>query len=199
MKNMADYLDSAGMKVYIIDNNSDYQPLLDYYASSKYEVIRMDKNYGYTVFWDKNLYEKFNINGKYILTDSDLDISEIPKDFLSVLERGLEKYPQYDKCGFSLKINDLPDNNLTTQIKNWETQFWKKPLDDEYFHADIDTTFALYKVNYHTYSAIRTNIPYCAKHVPWYYEKFDLLSEDEKYYFNSIDSLTHWSKEIKNL
>ena len=62
MKDMADYLSDAGMDVYIIDNNSTYEPLLEYYKSTKYKVIRMDQNYGYDVFWSQNIYNKLNLN-----------------------------------------------------------------------------------------------------------------------------------------
>jgi len=200
MKNMADYLHDAGLEVYIIDNNSTYEPLLDYYKTTKYNVIRMNDNYEYKVFWTQDIYNKLNMNERYILTDSDLDLSNIPNDFLQILEDGLNKYPQFDKCGFSLKIDDLPDTDIHNEIRDWEHRNWKKQLDEMYYDAEIDTTFALYKVNKHSYNGIRTNVPYSAKHIPWYYTNNDDLPEDEKYYFNSIKRLsTFWTdKMFKN-
>lgn len=198
MKNMADYLASNNIEVYIIDNNSDYLPLLEYYEETHHCVIKMKKNYGYTVFWDQNIYEKLNLNERYILTDSDLKINHIPNDFLNVLNEGLDRYKNYDKCGFSLDIDDLPNNNLTTQVKNWEMKYWLTPLDNLYYEANIDTTFALYRVNHHSYSGIRTNKPYCAKHMPWYYESINDLSLDEIHYFKSLNKSTHWSSIINN-
>jgi hypothetical protein len=198
MKNMADFLYEHGLDVYIIDNNSTYLPLLDYYKETKYNVLRMDKNYGYKVFWEQKLYNNLGLNERYILTDSDLDLSQIPDNFLSILERGLDKYPQFGKCGFSLEINGLPNTEVGNGAKSWETHFWESPLDEMYFKADIDTTFALYKVNYHSLNGIRTNRPYTAKHVPWHYTDYNSLSEDEKYYLDTITTSTSWSKELKN-
>ena len=156
----------------------------------------MDDNYGYKVFWEQNIYNELGTNERYIITDSDLDLSLIPKNFLKVLNDGLDKYPVYDKCGFSLEIDDLPDTEIGNGAKKWEQKFWNTKLDNVYFKADIDTTFALYKHNKHSYSALRTDYPYVAKHVPWYYDIFHELPIDEQYYFNSIVTPTHWSSKV---
>lgn len=180
---MADFLFAHGISPIFVDNNSDYPPLLEYYKTTKYEVVRMDKNYGYKVVWEQNLLERLNITGNYIVTDPDLDLSSIPDDFLAVLEEGLRRYPQFDKCGFSLEINDLPPTDFCPA--NYEKQFWQHKLDDMYFKAAIDTTFALYKVPFHSFNALRTNRPYTAKHMPWYYFDFEDMPIDEQYYFKT--------------
>ena len=181
--NMAGFLSDHGIDPVFVDNNSDYKPLLEYYRTTPFEVVRMRENYGYKVVWEQNLLERLGITGNYIVTDPDLDLSGIPDDFLSVLEQGLIKYPQYDKCGFSLEINDLPPTDFCPA--NYEKQFWQRPLDDMYFKAAIDTTFALYKTSFHSYNAIRTNRPYCCRHMPWYYFKFEDMPVDEQYYFRT--------------
>lgn len=180
---IADFLFEHGISPVFIDNNSDYPPLLEYYKETKYEVIRMDQNYGYKVIWDQGVLSKLGITGNYIVTDPDLDLTDIPDDFLSVLEEGLRRYPQYDKCGFSLEINDLPPTDFCPA--GYEQQFWQRPLDKEYFAAPIDTTFALYKVPFHSFNAIRTNRPYTCRHMPWYYFDFEDMPEDEQYYFRT--------------
>lgn len=197
--NMADYLFDCGITPVIIDNHSVYQPLLEYYKTCKYEVIKLNQNYGHTVVWDTNILNRLNIDGEYIITDPDLDISNIPKDFLNVLREGLNKYPKYDKCGFSLRLTDLPNNHFTHFIYKTEINYWRKPLDNIYFDAAIDTTFALYRtgVKIKTFNSIRTNEPYSAKHVPWYYTKMNELSEDEKYYFKTIQTSTYYSHNLK--
>ena len=192
-KKTADFLFAHGIDPVFVDNNSDYPPLLEYYMTTKYEVIRMDKNYGYKVVWEQNLLEKLGITGNYIVTDPDLDLSSIPDDFLGVLEEGLRRYPQFDKCGFSLEINDLPSTNFYPV--GWEKQFWQRPLDNMYFNAAVDTTFALYKVPYHSFNALRTNRPYTAKHLPWYYFNFEDMPEDEQYYFKTCKE-THSMRGI---
>jgi hypothetical protein len=198
LKNIAERLYKLGFDINIIDNHSSYQPLLDWYKTIPYNIIMMDANYTHTVFWSKQLYKNV-IGERYIVTDPDLDISEIPDDFITFLNKGLDKYPSFDKCGFSLKINDLPDTPIANEAKGWEQKFWQCKLDDMYYAADIDTTFSLYRenANVHILKALRTEAPYCAKHIPWYYTNFEELPEDEQFYYNSSKSCTFWSKYIK--
>lgn len=193
---MADYLVECDITPIFIDNNSNYPPLIEYYKNCNYRVIRMDKNYGHSVIWDNNILEKMNINDEFIITDPDLEISEIPKDFLNVLRSGLDKYPYYKKCGFSLRTSDIPNTKQKEFILRSENVFWRKPIDDQFFIADIDTTFALYRTKKKTLTALRTNEPYSAKHIPWYYEDINKLPEDEYYYFNTIQTYTYYSHRL---
>lgn len=181
--NMANFLSEHGISPVFVDNNSDYPPLLEYYKITPYQVVLCDKNWGYKVVWEQDVLKKLGITGNYIVTDPDLDLTGIPDDFLSVLEEGLRRYPQFDKCGFSLEINDLPPTDFCPA--GYEKQFWQHPLDDRYFAAPIDTTFALYKKPIHSFNALRTNRPYTARHMPWYYFDFDDMPIDEQYYFRT--------------
>ena len=197
---MAEFLSkNKNVDVYIIDNASTYEPLLEWYKTCPYKVIHMDGNHGHTVFWKKGLYTQYVKEGNYILTDSDLDLSTIPDNWLEVLEEGLKKYP-YAKVGFSLETNDLPDTPFKNEIQAWESQFWPpkaRQLDEMFIEAHVDTTFSLHRTNEHgVYSSLRTNRPYTAKHVPWYYTDFDQLPEDEQYYFNTLKTSTLWSRQF---
>lgn len=183
---MANWLSERGIEPIIIDNNSNYPLLIEYYASvCPYHVVHMDNNYGHRVVWEQDILNKLGINDQYLLTDPDLDLTGVPDDFLEVMQEGLKRYTRFDKCALSLEINDLPDSNEGSFIRKHEAIYWQKPLDNRYFKADTDTTFALYRkgVNRYSYSAIRTNRPYTCKHVPWYYIDFESLSEEDKYYF----------------
>jgi hypothetical protein len=183
---MAIWLNERGIEPVFVDNSWNYLPLIQYYDKTPFQVVRLSKNYGHTVIWDADLLTQLKIEGNYILTDPDLDLTGIPDDFLQVMEQGLIKYPQFDKCGLSLEINDLKKKSII----DFEKHYWQYPLDDLYFNAPVDTTFALYKARYYTFNAMRTNRPYTCKHVPWYYD-FDNLPEDEKYYFmNAGESST---------
>lgn len=197
---MADWLSARGCNVIFIDNNSEYPSLIEYYKNCNYKVLRLPYNYGHTVIWNYPVLDKLGINGRYILTDPDLDLTGIPDDFLSVLHAGLDKYPQFIKCAFSLEINDLPDNEEGRYLKNGtEAPYWTNPLDPMYFDAITDTTFALYRGRCeYTHSAIRTNRPYTARHIPWYYTDFNKLPEDEKYYYIKANkSCSHKDRFIK--
>ena len=189
---LANWVAERGCEPVFIDNNSTYQPLIEYYDKCPFQVMRMNENYGHNVVWEHDLVNRLGIEGQYIVTDPDLDLSNIPDDFLAVLEEGLKRYPQFDKCGFSLEINDLP-NQVTI---DWESQYWRYPLDPMYFSASIDTTFALYKVNKISLSGIRTNRPYTAKHIPWYYDLYEKLPEDELYYYHTQNDETRSHSNI---
>jgi hypothetical protein len=171
-----------GLCPVIIDNNSTYVPLLEYYMQRcPFQVVRMPENYGAHVVWEQNVLQQLGITGKYIVTDPDLDLSNIPGNFLEVLEEGLRRYPQFDKCGFSLETKGATSPGTV----EWESQFWKQPLDNLYFNAAIDTTFALYKTPVFSYKGIRTNRPYTAIHVPWAYTHVKDLPEDEQFYYRT--------------
>lgn len=192
--NLAFWAYTNGLEPIIIDNNSDYIPLLEYYAQRcPFQVLRMDQNYGAHVVWKQNVLQQLGITGNYIVTDPDLDCSNIPDDFLSVLEEGLRRYPQFDKCGFSLETKGATSQGTI----EWESQFWKYPLDARYFNAAIDTTFALYKTHEFSYKGIRANRPYTAIHVPWTYTHVKELPEDEQHYYKTQNEDTASHTHVK--
>ena len=198
---MVDWLALRGIEPVFIDNGSDYKPLLDYYKTTPYQVIQLNVNHGHTCVWipELKIFERLGIKDRYIVSDPDLDLTSVPDDFLSVMNEGLNKYPHYSKCGLSLEINDLPPTEEGYFIRyRCEAQYWKDPLDNMYFRAATDTTIALYREDCreYTHSAIRTNRPYTARHLPWYYTDFKLLSEEEQNYFRSASDSSSGKKRL---
>lgn len=200
-RKLADWVAQRGCDPIFVDNNSDYPPLLEYYAKTNYRVLRLPTNYGHTILWQYPLLSTLGIKERFIYTDPDLDLTGVPDDFVKVLNNGLDRYKEYDKCALSLEINDLPNSEEGNYIKNGpEKPMWEDPLDDMYFRAITDTTFALYRypIGQYSHSAIRTNRPYTCKHIPWYYTDFNKLSEDEKYYYKSANkSCSHKDRFMK--
>jgi hypothetical protein len=127
-----------------------------------------------------------------------LDLSLVPSDFLKVLNSGLNKYKQYDKCGLSLQIDDLPDTDEGNYIKHHEGKYWVKSLAGGYFDSPVDTTFALYRegVKEYNHNGIRSARPYTAKHIPWYYSDINLLPEDEQYYLKTANESSSGKKRL---
>ena len=202
LQNMIGWLELVGMtKIYIIDNLSTYPPLLEFYKKTKYKVYRLDKNVGHEALWKTHLQMRFCKN-YYIYTDPDLiPIKECPKDFIKYFYDVLDKYPEYDKVGFSLKIDDIPNYYEHKQkVLDWEKQYWDKKVGENLYHANIDTTFALYRPS--TYcqrwdKAIRSGFPYMMKHLPWYLDKNN-LPEEELYYMNNVSNVSSWNeKELR--
>lgn len=195
-------LESRGYRnIYIIDNKSTYPPLLEYYKNCPYTVYMLNRNVGHLSIWETGIYKQFT-DSYFAYTDSDLEIHpDCPNDFMEVFVSLLEKYPKALKVGFSLCIDDLPDHYIhKEQVKEWESQFWKKEIEPNIFKAPIDTTFAVYKPYFkgeiidikHLY--LRTGYPYSMRHTPWYLDNNN-LSEEETYYLTHLKTSTYWSKQ----
>jgi hypothetical protein len=197
---MADWLSARGINPVFVDNGSDYKPLLKYYKNTRYHVFYLLANWGHTCIWNPelNILGRLGITGRYIVSDPDLDLSSVPENFLDVMNLGLDSYPQFDKCGLSLEINDLPNSEEGNFIRFYEARYWQHPLDSHYFEAAVDTTFALYRegVKEYSHSAIRTNRPYTVKHLPWYITDFNLLSDEEKNYFRTANESSSGKKRL---
>ena len=185
--------------IFIIDNNSTFPTLLEYYAKCPYHVFRLKQNAGHLALWKTDIYKKF-INDYYVYTDPDVvPIDECPDDFLSFFKDTLEKYKFAQKVGFSLKIDDLPDcYSKKDEVINWEKQYFETKVEDHLYLAQVDTTFALYRpwanngANY-CVQTFRTAYPYSVRHMPWYINSSN-LPEEEQYYIEHSETSTHWTK-----
>jgi len=181
--------------IHIIDNASDYKPLLDFYKQTSYPVYYMP-NMGYCALWDSGLFEKFK-NNYYVYTDSDLEIEEgCPDDFMKLFFVLLNKYPDVTKVGFGLKIDDIPETYCRREeVIKWESRFFERKRESMAFEADIDTTFALYRPSAYPrermFKALRTSAPYIMRHLPWYEDSANLIDE-QAYYYQTSTQITHW-------
>lgn len=203
LQKLLDGLEQRGYQnIHILDNQSTYTPLLDFYKTTKYKVHFLDKNYGFRALWKSKLYHKFKGNF-FVYTDSDLEILEdCPNDFLEYFREELIKNRFFSKIGFSLKIDDLPDHySLKDEVIKWETQFYKNKKGNLY-KAAVDTTFALYRpfsfkhLRSKHANCYRTALPYQMRHLPWYVDHNN-LSEEELFYLKTtqVDS---WVKKLEN-
>lgn len=195
-KELVDYLYSVGLKkIIILDNQSTYKPLLDYYKVTKAEVIRLDANLGHLSLWKSGLYDKYKWNF-FVYTDSDiLPVEECPDNFMEKFYAILLKNTRIKKVGFSIKIDDLPNHfSFKSQVSDYESKYWKNIKSTDCFEAPIDTTFALYKPftglksgEIYTRLALRVMPPYTIRHKPWY-NNTSSLSEEEQYYLTHSNS-----------
>jgi hypothetical protein len=203
---LAAYFDDVSdCRVIVIDNASTYPPLLDWYRGCSYEVVRLEENLGHLAPWRTGLVRRRSKRGLYAVTDPDLDLTACPKDLLNVLELGLRRYPDRRKAGLGLEIGDLPACfPWRRKIRTHSARFWSSPLDDLFFDAPVDTTFALYRsgVSYlqdrrwSVKNCLRTNYPYIARHVPWYLDPRD-LSEEERYYCEHANGSSNIAKCVR--
>lgn len=188
--------------IYIIDNNSTYPPLLEYYRTTPYTVFRLNSNVGYLALWKTGIFKKFR-KSYYVYTDSDMCIDEgCPHNFMQHFLELHKKYKMAQKVGFGLRIDDLPDCfKNKDKVIGHESRFWETQVEKSVYKAEIDTTFALYKPfcggkadrYQQTY---RTGFPYVIRHLPWYVDSAN-PDPEELYYVNSVTQSTHWTKEAK--
>lgn len=188
-------------KIVILDNNSTYPPLLDYFneIESDIKIYRLSKNYGHRVFWKKkDIFDNY-AKGYYVITDPDIvPVDECPHDFLEHFKYILDTNAEINKVGFSLKIDDIPETNKDkATILKWESQFWEKHTKNKNYVAKIDTTFALYRpktimpIWMDFFKAIRVKYPYVAKHGGWYINSKNLTKEQE-YYVKTVSKSSSW-------
>lgn len=202
LKRLITSLEKRGYKnIFVIDNNSDFPPLLEYYEKIPYKVFLLDKNVGFCALWDTYVFNQFR-DQFYVYTDSDIEIiEECPDDFMVVMHYLLNKYRKLGKVGFSLLTDDLPEHfSNRKEVIEWEAQFQVEKIEKLAYAAPVDTTFALYQPNcFGTSFALkgaRTSFPYAARHLPWY-ENTRELTNEQVYYYQNAKAISHWSKKIK--
>lgn len=202
LKQLIASLETKGYRnIVVIDNNSDYPPLLEYYQHTPYRVIRAGQNLGFLALEKLEEYKQLR-KQFFVYTDADvLPVEECPDNFLEVFREILIKDPSVQKVGFSLKTDDLPAHfEDKDKVIAWEAQFRTRQSALGY-EAPIDTTFALHRPyaqigNRYNLRMIRTSHPYEARHLPWY-NNSSKLSEEEKYYISRVEIGTHWSKGLE--
>lgn len=204
LRQLVNFLITRGFEnIIIIDNNSTYPPLLDYYKGiqKKVTIEFNKKNEGHTVFLkNKWIQEKYG-KGYYVITDADIvPNNDLPKDFMNIMINYLDKYfKAINKIGFALKIDDLPNAfPLKEKVLNWEQQFWELEIDNNVYKADLDTTFSLYKPSYPSkfnnkgfVQGIRLAGDFLALHGGWYIDPNN-MSEENIYYYEHSSNSSSW-------
>lgn len=187
-------------KIVIVDNHSTYPPLLEYLETIKENVTvhNLTENMGHMVFWNHSEIYTLYSKGFYIVTDADVvPVKACPEDFVQQLLQKFIENKNYTKVGLSLKLDDIPDSNLSKEeILLWEQQYWTRKNANHTFIAAIDTTFALYRPFY-SYSkadffkGIRTDFPLQARHGGWYIDH-NHLTEEQQFYYSTCNSSSSW-------
>ena len=117
--------------IIIVDNNSTFQPLLDYYKDlpANVTVEYMTKNYGHMVFFKSKELKKKYSKGFFVVTDADIVPNKsLPEDFMKQMIAVMLKYER-KKVVFALRIDDLPETYpLREKVLNWEKRFWAEEL-----------------------------------------------------------------------
>jgi hypothetical protein len=200
LKQVIEWYQKAGYRnIYVLDNQSNYEPLLNYYKEQKVKVIHLNDNYGHLAFWTSGTYKQFYTD-YYVYTDPDVvPVEQCPPDFMNYFMGLLKKYSNIEKVGFGLKIDDLPEHyNKKQDVIAWEKKFWEKQVEPNVYDAALDTTFALYKPytrgDLWVQNALRTGGNYVARHLPWYEDSAHVNAENKFYSDNAKPGASHWIK-----
>ncbi|RED48372.1 glycosyltransferase family A protein [Seonamhaeicola aphaedonensis] len=198
-------LNNGYANIVIIDNNSTYKPLLQYFKTikDKVTIYRLKTNHGHLALWKNQTIFKAHCKGYYVVTDADVvPVTECPEDFMLHFRKLLNKAWDRTKVGFSLKLDDIPETNPSrSKIMNWESKYWTTKIHDVAFKAEIDTTFALYRPGYKYKlkdftKAWRTDYPLQAIHGGWYID-IDNLTEEQEYYIKTANQSASWNINTK--
>jgi hypothetical protein len=191
-------LDAGTRRVVILDNASNYAPLLQWYQALPPGVntLLLPDNHGPYVLWQQGVHRV--LDTPYVLTDSDVvPASFCPADLIGKLLEQLQRFPDAKKVGPALRIDNLPDHYAEADtVRKWESQFWEHPVAPGVFAAPIDTTFALYPARAEFSNEpcnLRLGHPYIVEHTPWYVD--DAAPDDEERHYRAHTSIVHsnWS------
>jgi hypothetical protein len=194
------------VSIVIVDNGSDYPPLLDYYASLDLPNVQVAL-LGFNA-WRKGIAAVAKLLrdfDKFIVTDPDLlPYPSTPDDVVTHLSNLLDRYPAFNHVGLSLEINDLPENVLREKVLRHELQFWSpaaQQLNGEVYVAAVDTTFAMYRRGADVQAlspALRTARPYTLRHIDWYVQP-NKLTPEYLHYLRSVSPVATWAVEIRKV
>lgn len=207
VKNMVEKLKKYKNPIIILDNNSTFKPLFEYYKEIKEElgikitIKLLKENYGSNVY----LKLKHRLPKVFMLSDPDIDINEkMPENFAEILYKLSNKYRVY-KVGLALKLKDKEKFVRCAKKGNplyeYQLQYWKEKIPNkeyELYRAAVDTTFCLINSKYKVKGinpimpAIRIAGNFTARHLPWYKNLLkDMIPSDELYmYFKNNESST---------
>lgn len=185
--------------IIILDNDSTYPPLLEWYSTNPCTVVMLGKNWGHRALWESGYIS--NITTDYVMTDPDLFLSDIPKDVLLYLKDKLTLHP-IGKIGLGLDWECVsPESRYYSHLQSYEKPRWTNSTvkDNVYFGVGIDTTFALYdkSVKQHFTGGASVGRPYVAKHIPWQFTVDERNANDEfMYYLNHANSSCSYKRFI---
>lgn len=187
--------------IYIVDNGSNYEPLLKYYADhlpfDNTHLIRFEKN---AFIENMQAALRDHVNGKYeyyVISDPDImPHPNTPTNFLQVWLSYMETQNLH-RVGFNLITDDLPLylNERQMIIGNERELLSDKEMANYNgfigYKAPIDTTFCLYKAANGGWSAPMNGNDWgnCMRlfkafHLGWYIDG-DHLNDEMRHYFET--------------
>jgi hypothetical protein len=190
------------LDIHIVDHGSTWPPMLSYLDGTRH-TVHYQGDRPPRALWDKTGLIQSIIGGlgsrRYLVTDPDVVLDdECPPDWLDQLHNELDAEAPYGgvKVGLGLRLDDLPDTDLSWKIRAWESQFWNAQTPSgRGWLAPVDTTLALYQglsvaPDFALGPAARLDAPYLARHLPWYGDLDE--AETAHYRARALPGSSHW-------
>ena len=186
------------LDIHIVDHGSTWEPMVDWLRSCPYPVhYRGDQVPGSLWAWDGLQRIVGGLGSRrYLVTDPDIVLDDdIPADWLRRMHDELDS-PGLIKVGLGLRLDDLPDTDLSGKVRGWELAFWQHRTDSRRaWRAPVDTTIALYQgrgvaPDFAIHPAARLDAPYLARHLPWYQDLDP--AETDHYRAHALPGTSHW-------
>jgi hypothetical protein len=190
----------AGLDVHVVDHNSTWPAAVSWLAALEDAggpVLRRGENAYPWELWEWRPFQELISTdpGRYVVTDPDVWPSgDCPDDWLDHLSDIADRHPGAVKVGLGLRMDRLPQDSAAAGTVTWEQAFWRREAEPGVFHANVDTTLALYKpwAEYPVFAfgpALRTGYPYVADHYG-YYERPPLGPELDYYHAHADNGHT---------
>jgi hypothetical protein len=183
---LVNWLEHAGHEnIVLLDNASTFEPLLAYYEITPHTVVRLKENLGCRALWKADLAPA---KEWFVLTDPDVvPVDDCPQDVLAHFKNLLDRHPTYQKAGFGLYLDDVPAH---CPHLGHERALMSREIEPGVFESAIDTTFALYRPGAtFDYRALRTGMPYMARHLSPAWYGGELTDEDRFYLRESKEAV----------
>jgi hypothetical protein len=175
-------------EIIIIDNGSDYPPLLEWYDTNPCTIHRAE-NIGHAAPWQ--VLGDVITNNDYVITDADMGLLDTPSDTLLYLKDNMDSLG-LDKIGLGLNWGIIKEDSLYyNHIQSYEKNRWNSAhTNNIYTDIAIDTTFALYKKGTPYFvGGASTTYPYVARHYPWEFNQETYENNEEfKYYIKNANT-----------
>ena len=175
-------------EIIIIDNGSDYPPLLEWYDTNPCTIHRAE-NIGHAAPWQ--VLGDVITNNDYVITDADMGLLDTPSDTLLYLKDNMDSLG-LDKIGLGLNWGIVKEDSLYyNHLQSYEKNRWNSThTNNIYTDIAIDTTFALYKKGTPYFiGGASTTYPYVARHYPWEFNQDTYEKNEEfKYYIKNANN-----------
>jgi len=177
----------------ILDMDSTYKPLLDYYDQNISIKIITHENRGHKVLWQDGILTRYFSNHQWVcVSDSDIELSsDTPKGFIEDMICVAKDF-RVDKVGLAIEYRDITNQYLKDIIAPIESRYWEIRLPHithEVYSAPTDTTMCVIRPELpFTYRSVRLAGEYTCRHIPWY-EDYNNLTPEQQYYHDHADPL----------